>query len=119
MNNKLANIIRFTSTASLLLFTSTWAASLATKSIVKNRAKYRSEWSQSRDMPLEVSHIDHTKDADYDSPDTVEYITLLEHLAYHIYWQRNPANIGLNRHSNKWAIEQITDSLVGYLQSQI
>lgn len=96
-------------TAALASALSTLAFSRRSKTTIQRRADYRSEWSGERHMPLEASHIDHTRDKDYDNPERGEYITTLEHLAYHVYWQRNPRYIGLEPQANDYAVQKLTE----------
>jgi len=55
----------------------------------------------------ECSHIDHTKDFEYDDPDNAKLYNLAQHYIEHALAARGDIDNGLPRHVNQWAANMI------------
>lgn len=82
---------------------------------IKVRSKGRSELSGRTDRPLHCMHLDHTKNPNYNKPDTGLRVTVIEHLAFHIYYRDDEAKIGLNQRQNEWAIDMLNREAVEFM----
>lgn len=72
---------------------------------IKKRSKGRSELSGRTDRPLECSHFDHTRNERYNLPENGIRLTVIEHLAYHLFFRDNASKIGLSEWGNDRAID--------------
>jgi len=79
------------------------------KNHIKARARNKSELSLSNEEPLEVAHLDHTRNEEYQDPSNGILVTQTEHLAHHLIHRGNAQAIGLTEEGNEWAIGQLFD----------
>jgi len=86
-----------------------------TLEVIKERSHGRSELSQRTDRPLEASHFDHKRSPEYNTPNNGMRVTVIEHLAYHLYYKDNPEEIGLNQQNNDWSIDAINQRAVTFM----
>ena len=55
---------------------------------------------------LEVAHLDHTRNDNYDNPDNGLLVTSLDHYAHHLLFMKRPRLIGLSKPHNQFAIQE-------------
>lgn len=84
---------------------------------IKVRSHGRSELSGRTDRPLHCTHLDHTRDEDYNGAERGVRTTIVEHLAYHLYFRETPRLIGLNKCRNDYAIARLNEGCVAFLYS--
>ena len=88
-----------------LAVATTTAFSRPVRREIRSRAGRRSELSGRYDIPLDASHIIHSRQyPQYDSPLNGLYLTVEEHLLYHEQFASNPRLIGLSARNNRMAI---------------
>jgi len=87
------------------------AFSLETKRKIWERSGRASELSGYNDRPLECMHFNHKRTNSYDVTTNGLHVTDIEHYVYHLMYQSAPHEIGLNRHQNDWAIEQLEERI--------
>ena len=102
-----------------------YAFSSQTRNSIMIRACYKSEVSGSGSgigWDLEASHINHDRSNTlYDNPSMGIMMTTAEHCIYHLMFKDAPHLIGMNTHTNNFAIESLAKrSQIGKLtQAQI
>lgn len=79
------------------------AFSKEVRRIILQKARYRSELSGHSHLPLDASHLDHTRNKTYNEPWRGEALTILEHCAYHVAHIGFAEQIGLSEDYNRWA----------------
>lgn len=73
---------------------------------IKERAKYKSEITGRRDLPMECMHINHDKSkGKYNDPKNGIYGTVIEHFLHHYIYQGQAHLIGLTETENDWAVQ--------------
>lgn len=82
---------------------------------IKLRSKGKSELSGRTDRPLHCSHLNHTKGGDYNTKERGVRITIIEHLAYHLYFKGQSRLIGLKECQNNFAINMLQQGSVEFL----
>lgn len=87
------------------------------RALIKERAGYKSELSGRRDRPLEVAHLDHQHNANYNSEENGILLTDIEHAGHHIRHRGNAEAIGLAEHQNEWAIGAILTRVFNFSRS--
>jgi hypothetical protein len=86
---------------------------------IKKRSEGRSELSGRTDRPLDCMHFNHNKNRkEYNTPKEGIRVTIIEHLAYHIYHKEREQEVGLKECTNGWAIERLNERCVAFM-SQI
>lgn len=58
---------------------------------------------------LEASHINHSRDKNYNKPENGILLCSLHHLMYHLANRNNPKSIGLRKEHNDWAIKRLEE----------
>lgn len=81
---------------------------------VKRRANNRSELSGSNEEPLEVAHLNHARDEDYQDPGNALLVTTTEHLAHHLIHRNRAEAIGLTEEGNEWAIGKLFERVFNF-----
>jgi hypothetical protein len=85
-----------------------YAFSKRSRDIIRRRAGGRSELSGRVDTEMHCSHINHNHNRrDYDSPDNGLYLTVPEHLAYHLLAVCDARSIGLSESENSFAVNTL------------
>lgn len=92
------------------------------RDVIRNRAynpgfdRYESELSGEYKYVFERSHINHYfqkyNHRRYNHPDNGLYVSIFEHLAYHMLFEDRPTEIGMTRAGNKFAIEKLQERAV-------
>lgn len=82
---------------------------------IKVRSKGRSELSGRTDRPLHCMHFNHRRGESYNKPESGMRVTVIEHLAYHIYYQDNAEEIGLKECQNDFAIDMLNREAVTFM----
>lgn len=84
---------------------------------IKVRSCGKSELSGRTDRPLHCMHFDHTRRPDYNESNSGMRVTIVEHLAYHLFHQDKPEEIGLKECQNSFAIDMLNRNSVAFMQS--
>lgn len=74
---------------------------------IKKRANGKSEISKRDDLPLEASHLFHSKDPMHNNEENGKLMTIFEHFWYHLLHRGKAREIGLTEYQNEWATDQI------------
>ena len=98
--------------AAALVAVSMGAFSRPSRREIRERAGRRSELSGRYDLPLDASHIIHSRQFPaYDHPENGIYLTIEEHLIYHEIFRPKPWLIGLSPRNNEMAIRSLRNRL--------
>lgn len=77
------------------------------RQLAKQRSGGVSELTRRNDRPLEVAHLNHSRNSNYNDIDNAIVVTDTEHAGFHIVAKKKGVDIGLAEYQNEWAIGAI------------